>query len=200
MNQNVTLIAPFQNNYHNNISIFDFVGGLFIGAESQPWHNVFGQLGVSYYNNSSYRIQGVINQFTDPTLNNLRYNYDIQSTRFLVETKILANAAGKYHPFINAGVGTAINNATNYSETPLTSSSIPMVPGFSSHTTTAFTWLIGVGIEMDVSDHLRLGGLVRYSQLGNARLGMTPIQEGPQTLHNNSLHVNEFLLQLSYLG
>jgi opacity protein-like surface antigen len=98
------------------------------------------------------------------------------------------------------GAGEAINSANQYTEIPVASASVPMLPGFGDKTTHSFAYLAGVGIEMDVTNHIRLGGVYRYVNLGRAQLSTTSIQESSDVLKNNPLHVNEIMLQLSYLG
>ncbi len=200
MTQNITILAPFQNSYVANTRIEDFVGGLFVGFETPLFSQVLGQLGVSYYENSGYLAQGIVYQFTDPAMGNLFYQYSIQSQRLLLEGKLLTTCHQKYHPFINVGLGRTKNTASDYIETPVVSTSVPMTPGFGNNTSYSFTYLIGAGIEMDIDPHTRLGLMYRYVNLGKANLGTTPLQESTTTLSNNPLYTNEVMLQLTYLG
>lgn len=199
-NQNISLIEPFQNSYIGNNRKVDFVGGFFLGVEQSLCHNMLGQLGVSYYQNAVYQAQGLVYQFADPDMANLNYQYNIRSQRVMLESKLLATVQGKYHPFINIGIGEAINTASQYEEIPVTSADVPMTPGFNDKTTNAFAYLVGVGVEVDITDHMRLGGMYRYVNLGRAQLSTAPMQESNVVLKNNPFYVNEFLLQLTYLG
>jgi opacity protein-like surface antigen len=198
-NQTITIISPFQNSYIGSNHQVDFVGGLFLGVEQVLVNNILGQLGVSYYQ-TTIEPRGVVYQFTDPARGNLNYQYDILSQRILLESKLLGTFRNIYHPFINVGIGEALNAASNYKETPVSSTGVAMSPEFSNKTTHSFTYLAGVGIEMDIADHFRLGALYRYVNLSQAQLGATPIQESADTLNNNLFHVNQVLLQLTYLG
>src|SRR3990167_7023624 len=129
-NQNVVITSPYYNTYYGNNRFLDFAGGVFAGFEGLLSQSVLGQIGLSYYQNTSYRDSGYINQFGDPALNNLRYQFDIVSKRFFVESKILAALDSVYHPFLNIGLGASINYAGQYTETPVSSADVPMVPGF----------------------------------------------------------------------
>lgn len=200
MTQNITILSPFQNSYVSNNRIEDFVAGLFVGIETPVFNNVLGQLGISYYRNDGYLAQGIVYQFTDPAMGNLFYQYSIQSQRFLLESKLLATCHEKYHPFINVGLGRSKNTASDYVETAVVSTSVPMSPGFSNNTSYSFTYLIGAGVEIDIDTHTRLGVMYRYVNLGRANLGTTPLQESATTLNNDPLYTNEFMLQLTYLG
>jgi hypothetical protein len=200
MNQYVTFISPFQNNYVSNNRKVDIVGGLFLGVEQSVYCNLLGQVGVSYYQNANYQAQGVVYQFADPGLGDFNYQYNIQSQRLLLETKLLGTYQEVYHPFINLGVGEAINKAYQYTETPTNSASVPMYPGFGGKTTHSLAYLVGLGVEADVANHTRLGLMYRYVNLGRAGLGRSAIQESTNTLKNNPFYVNELLLQMSYVG
>ena len=105
-----------------------------------------------------------------------------------------------WHPYITAGVGEAFNNAYAYIETPIISSDVPMTEPFSSHSTKAFTYFAGLGLDVDVGEHLRAGAGYRFLDLGQASLGMTPLQDSTNTISHSHLHANEFLAQLTFVG
>lgn len=199
LNQNLTIIAPFQNSYLSGGANFQPVAGLFVGMETML-HNFLTQLGVSYYQNKAYLITGSVYQFADPTLNNLSYQYHIESQRVLVETKVLSTIKQRFHPYFSAGVGEALNQAYQYIETPVSTDDVAMAQGFNNRTYHSFTYQVGLGVEADLTAHWRGGVGYRFIDLGAAGLGATPLQEGSQTIKYNHLHVNELLLQLSYLG
>lgn len=200
LNQNITIISPYQNSYLSGGSNTQLMAGLFLGAETSLLTNLLGQLGVSYYSNNPYTIKGSVYQFADPTMNNLAYQYHIESQRFLIEAKILTTLQQQYHPYVTLGAGTAINKTYQYTETPVNTDDVPMSQGFTNRTYHSFAYQLGLGLEKDFTSHFRCGGGYRYINLGTAGLGTTPLQDGNQTIKFNHLHVNEFLLQLSYIG
>lgn len=200
MNQNIMIISPFHNNYFSNQRKEDVVGGLFLGVENNVSDNFLAQFGVGYYQNNAYQAEGTIYQFGDPNLGNLYYVYNIQSQRLLLESKLLGTVYNDYHPFINLGVGEAINSASQYTEIPITSADVAMSPVFSNKTIHSFTYLVGVGVDRDITNHIRLGGVYRYVNSGRAALSTTPTQESSDTLKNHPFYANELMLQLSYVG
>lgn len=202
MNQTISLISPFQNTYVGSHHDINLATGLFVGVETQLLSNnkLLAQFGVSYDHTNHLEAEGHILQFANPNFDNFIYQYNIQSERFFFETKLLTTMGQYFHPFVTLGAGEAVNRADQYKETALSSDSVPMSPGFNGHTSYSFAYLWGVGIEMDLNDHFRLGGLYHYVNLGQIRLGTSSSQTTTDTLNNNHLNINEILLQLSYLG
>lgn len=197
----ITLIAPFQNSYIGT-SHYDSESmiGLFLGVEQSFLQNWAWQLGLGYYQSSAFQANGNVYQFSDPAFNNLTYQYQIQSKRVVVEGKIYYTCHSIWHPYVTAAVGEAINKTYGYSETPVTSMDVGMGQPFAGQTAHAFTYTVGLGADVDISEHLRFGGGYRFINLGSASLGPTPLQSGTNTISNKQIHANEFLVQLSYVG
>jgi opacity protein-like surface antigen len=199
--KSITLIPPFQNAYvGTNHYDTEAVMGLFVGAEAQFLQDWAYQLGLSYFQTSALTENGNVYQFSDPAFNNLMYQYQIQSRRVSVETKVSHAFRQIWHPYVTAGLGEAFNKAYGYSESPITSDAVPMTQAFGSHSSRSFTYSVGLGIDVDLQEHLRVGVGYRFVDLGNARLGTTPLQSDNSTISNTHLHTNEFLAQFSYVG
>lgn len=197
----VTFIPPFYNSYNgSNHYDTEMLGGLFVGAESDLPANWAWQYGVSYYQNSAFQVHGVVDQFGDPAYANLNYYYQIQSKRYLIETKILYAIKKVYHPYIDLGVGESVNKTYNYLEEGVTSADVPMSQPFANKTTHNFTYLAGVGIDVDLFQHVRLGAGYRYVGLGKAGLNTTPLQVDTNTINNHVIRTNEFFMQLSLIA
>ena len=200
LNQNVSLLPPFENIYVSNGRDNEFVAGILLGFETNILTNLLAQLGISYFQSGDFSINGTVFQLADPARNNLNYHYSINSQRILADGKVLLLVKEKYYPFISIGIGEAINKSYNYTETPVNTNNVPMFVGFANHTNHSFTYEAGAGIEVDVMQHIRWGFAYRFVNLGQAALGTTPIQIGTQTLAFNNFQVNEFLMQISYVG
>lgn len=200
-NKSITLIAPFQNAYiGNNHYDTEMVAGVFAGAEIRFLKQWAWQIGLSYYQSSSFGETGNVYQFSDPAFNNLTYQYQIQSRRVSIDTKISHTCHGIWHPYITAGLGEAINETYGYMEMPVTSADVPMAEPFAGHTAHSFTYAVGLGVDVDLNEHLRFGAGYRFIDLGSASLGTTPLQSSTNTISNQHIHMNEVLAQLSFVG
>ncbi len=184
-----------------NSSDGKFLGGLFLGAEFNVKQNVFWQLGVSYYQNYAFQPSGDIYQFGSSAMDNSAYQYSLTSRRVLGETKLLCTVKSIFHPYVDVGLGEAFNTSSSYAEYPYYFSGgaavVPMSPPFANKTVDNFTYMAGLGVDIDASKHMRIGLGYRYVDLGKSSLGTTPIEVGTTTLQNSALTSNEFLLQIS---
>ena len=70
---------------------------------------------------------------------------------------------------------------------------------YSDNTESSFTYSLGLGVDMDITEHLRLGVGYRFADLGKVRLGDAEINttEVAGTLSQDHLYANEILVQLS---
>ena len=174
--------------------------GLFIGGETAFLQNWAWQFGVSYFQNSSFNESGNVYEFADPAYNNLTYQYQMQSHRVSFDTKISRAFCKVWHPYVSASLGEAFNRAYAYTESPVTSADEPMIQPFGNHSTRSFTYSVGFGVDVNITEHLRLGAGYRFADLGNASLDVTPLQTGTNTISNTHLHTNELLAQITYVG
>lgn len=198
--KSITFIDSFQNDYLGSKHLdSEPLMGIFVGAYT-PFANVWEwQYGVTYFQTSSFQANGNVNQFGDPAFNNFTYQYQIQSRRISFESKLARTVHEIWHPYVVVSVGEAINKAYAYMESPITSDAVPTDP-FVGHTQKSFTYSVGLGADLDIAQHLRLGAGYRYVSLGSASLGQSPLQINTNTISNSHLNTNEFLVQLSYLA
>ncbi len=197
----VIAFAPFQNTYIGS-NHYDTASdtGLFIGGEAVFQPNWAWQLGLSYFQNSSFIESGNVYFFSDPAFNNLTYQYQIQSRRISIDTKISHAFEKIWHPYLSASIGSAFNKAYQYTEYPVTTADLPMTQPFANHSNTSLTYSAGLGFDVDITEHWRLGAGYRFVNLGNVNLGTTPLQSSTGTISNSHIYTNELLAQISYLG
>lgn len=199
--------VSLQNSYvSTKLSDTEAVGGVFLGAEFPVNSVLHLQLGASYYNDvDGAQMRGdiyhsVVGMPPLSSMANAYYTYEVQSQRVLFESKLLWMMKSQFHPYVDIGLGEAFNHSKNYMETSYPydgGSSFPMNPGLGNDSVDSFTYMAGLGIDVDLGRLVRLGVGYRYVDLGQSRLSTTPIEQGATTLKNNSLTSNEFLVQLS---
>lgn len=196
----IDTIAPLQNTYtglsnHNT----QVVGGVFLGGETELSSQWRWQYGVQYLATDPFNVSGNVFQFSDPLYNNLNYNYYIQNYRVLAETKLFANFTTRWHPYAIAAIGAGINKTYNYYEIGKTSADVPMTVPFMNKTATGLAYSLGLGLDMDLSNQVRIGVNYRWSDLGKASLGTTPLQDSTTTIHYSNFRANELLVEISYV-
>ncbi len=198
--QNIVLLAPFANTYLSTGSDNEPVGNLFLGFEAPLSPNLFGQLGISYYQTNHLGVDGSVYQFTASDMDNLYYYFKINSRRLLLEGKLFTSFHNSLHPYVSIGFGKANNHSYQYQEQGITSADVPMQYAFANRTYHSFAYTVGIGLDYDLTENMRIGGNYRLSGIGDAGLGTIPLQDSSSTIHYANLRLNEFSLQLTLLG
>ncbi len=196
----IGMIAPFTNTYlGTNANNTQVLAGLFLGGETELPSQWRWQYGVRFFQTDAFDVQGDVYQFSDPLFYNLTYQYEIRNRRVMAETKLFATFKSSWHPYGVAAVGEAFNFAGNYQEIPLSSTSVPMQQPFQDHTTSDLAYSFGLGLDYSCTQHMRIGASYRWSELGKASLGTSPIQDSTSTIQHSRLQASEFLVELSYV-
>lgn len=199
--QTLMLLPPFQNTYTkgNNSQTLTDAGG-FVGIEREFNDKLSVQLGVSGYIDEQITLKGSIWQFTLPEFDDLNYKYHIRHARVMATTKLLTTIPqySQIHPYLSGEIGTAFNHTSDYHETPLETGILPTAP-FANHNQTSFAWGIGLGLDYNLNQHVRLGVGYQFSDLGRAALGPTSAALTTQTLNLSHIYVNQLRFQLTIL-
>lgn len=177
-----------------------FFWDMFVGGEwlyRAPWSI---QAGLDYNQSSQLTSKGMFTQGADIISEDFyTYQYDIVTRQLLLQGKMLYTYKERFHPYVLAGVGASFNTACHYStNVPLT---LTFTRQYASHTSSSFSYALGLGVDADLTDHLRLGVGYRFTDLGQAQLGnaIINVTSVPGTLSQSHLYTNEVLVQLSAL-
>jgi hypothetical protein len=179
------------------------VYGLNGGYEFIISSNGLLSLGVGVYQSSDYRAKGQVWHVYEPNGNDhiYDYRYRLQSTRFMFETQFAWQfdfKKIKLIPFISFGVGSALNFANSYEETPVNSSA-EVVPGFGSNKNTSFAYQLGAGIACPFSnDRDRLFVAYKYVDLGKAQFNAREMVNGINGTYR--LDVKKIIANEIYIG
>lgn len=175
-------------------------GGIFLGFEKPLKRKWLWQLGLSYYDNADYQVNGQVYQDGNSSMNNLGYTYGINSERLMAETKILGTLKKIIHPYVDVGIGAAFNASNGYSEFDISNGAgFPMSNPFANKTMDNFAYMVGFGIDADVTKILRMGLGYRFVDLGDSSLGTSSSQSGTSVIQNNHITSNEALIQISVI-
>jgi opacity protein-like surface antigen len=175
-------------------------GELFVGVY-QPINKTFEwQLGLALGVTGDTRINGNIWDDDDSHFNNYSYSYMVRTTHIDVKGKILADIGMALIPWVSGGLGFGFNQAHNFTSNPSIFQAVP-TPNFSSNTTVAWNYSIGVGVQLPFTDNWEVGVGYEFANLGKSQLGKAPGQtmsgSGPVL---NQLYTSSVLLNLSYLA
>lgn len=182
---------------HTTHTLFD--GEIFVGLQTNLSSTVQTQLGLAAATTSSANLSGVILDDADPAFDNYTYQYKIQHTQLAMKGKLLAEAKHGFIPWISATLGVGFNKAYGFTNTPTIPEALPN-PNFTSHTQTAFTWAVGIGIQKILNPHWQVGIGYEFADWGKSNLGSAAGQTQNSGLSLSHLYTNGVLLNLTCLS
>jgi opacity protein-like surface antigen len=223
--KNFPALNPIEDSYydyhaHQWNQTLALVGG-FLGTEYLVHPDWRIQVGVSYNHPSTFYTKGLLTQ--GPVIvdtgapdveasDQYTYGFSIQSHQILAESKLLYNWEERYHPYVMVGLGASINRAFDYNvniSPPFTTLSNQ----FGAYNNAAFSYSVGVGMDIDMMQFMRLGVGYRFTDFGQVQTGPGVIgtagfnNDGvynPAVVTSNKLtqphlYTNEVVAQLTFL-
>jgi len=200
-----TIIDPVEDEFYNytaaSSSQTRAFFSSFIGGEWSLNPAYAMQFGLGFNQAESMSVKGSLLQGPDlQSADTWTYNYSVLTRQLLVESKFIYQQSKYIHPYGEVGIGASFNKAENYeTNVPF---DITFTRQYPSNTQTAFTYLIGAGVEMDIAPHVRLGVGYRFIDAGKFQLGtpaLIDVTSVSGTLSTKHLYANELLAQLSWL-
>ncbi|KTC90489.1 outer membrane beta-barrel protein [Fluoribacter dumoffii] len=158
------------------------------------------QLGIGFYRPNDFSGSGILLQGIDEqSTDEFAYNYKVKTSQLFFEGKLLHSIKEIFHPYVSLGLGAAFNKASDYEvEVP---PFLTFTPEFEDHNTSNFAYSLGLGMDLDLGKHWRLGIGYRYVGLGDADFGRGTLDDLPftPTLTSGHLYLQEGIVQVSYL-
>jgi opacity protein-like surface antigen len=188
-------------NYHAKHATHPYAQyGGFFGEEFALKPHWALQAGIGFYQSAQLNANGLVTQGVDEdSLNTYSYKYMIRSYQFLAEGKLLY-AMQRYHPYVSFGVGAVYNDTHGFNvdiQPPYTTVSNQ----FNNRSITSASYTAGLGMDVDICDHTRLGIGYRFANQGRAYTGKSVIDtvETNNALEQEHLYVNSVLAQFTYV-
>ena len=172
----------------------------FLGAEWNIYPGWALQAGIDYNQATSFSAKGTLLQGADAgSADSYAYHYSVLTKQLLMEGKLLYPIYKHYYPYLLGGLGVAFNKAYHYytNVPPLLS----FTRTYATHSTTSFSYAVGIGIDTDVTQNMRLGIGYRFADLGQVALGNATIDTSSAsgTLSQQHLYTNEVLAQVTWV-
>lgn len=195
----------FNYNPHHSSGYKPMVGG-FVGAE-YLFNPVWAwQFGLALYQATNYSTNGEETQAPKISLdavNIWNYHYQISSRQLVFENKLSLILKNRYRPYLIVGLGEGFNHAFDFEVTPQNSGEVATAT-FNAHKNQTFIYLAGLGIDLDVNKHFRVGVGYRAAYLGKYDFGTGMLDTGAggsvfslPALHSKYSYNQEVLLQLT---
>ncbi len=174
-------------------------GEFFVGLQKSLDYQLLGQLGLAIAAAGNAKFSGEIWDDADPAFNNYNYNYTVQHAHLAVKGKLLWDRGYWFTPWLSASVGVGFNRAYGFDNTPVIFEALPNA-NFTNHTTTAFTYTLGIGVQKTLSEHWQTGIGYEFTDWGKSQLGRAEDQTLNSGIALNHLYTNGLLLNLSYIA
>ena len=170
---------------------------LFIGIQRGLNPRFNGQIGLEIATTSNAGLSGNIWDDAGPEFNNFTYHYQVRHNHIAVKGKLLADIGQLVIPYISGSLGVGFNQAGQYTNTP-TIPEAGVQPNFASHTITAFTYTVGIGVQHALTEHSQIGLGYEFADWGQSRLSTAPGQTLGSGLSLNHFYTNGLLFSISY--
>ena len=173
---------------------------VFAGAEQRFYQDRSVQYGLAYEQVGTYDAHGVFIQGADLTsANQYTYQYHVMGRTLLAQAKWMVNYHHIFYPYVLVGIGAAYNSASAYATN--TPPFLTFTREYKANDTYTFAYRVGLGIDMELTQHSRLGVAYRFADLGQVSLGAANIDSirVSGTLSQSHFYLNEMLIQYMYL-
>ena len=172
----------------------------FVGIEWEIAPRWLLQTGIDYKQVSPFYPKGTVTQGVDqPSSDQYNYQYNLSIKQLLLEGKLLYSIKEKFHPYFLLGLGGSWNSASNFgTNVPLF---LTFTRQYQNNTAESFSYNLGIGFDVDLTKHLRLGAGYRFTDYGKVQLGNASINSisTPGSLSQNHFYANELLTQLTII-
>jgi len=196
--QSFYLAPNIEKTYAANHASYALVDGEgFLGIQQSLREKLKGQIGLAVVTTGNASLSGRIWDDADSQFNNYTYHYQVRHTHLALKGKLLAERGYILTPWVSGSLGVGFNQAHDFSNTPTITQAVVM-PNFSSNTTTAFTYTLGVGIERYLNQHWQVGLGYEFADWGKSGLGRASGQILNTGLSLAHLYTNGFLFNLTY--
>lgn len=156
-------------------------------------------LGAQWQHFFSINPNGTVLQYSAPEFNNYQYSWDVDSNVLLAIAKLNITQYQRFLPYINGGIGLALNHTENYKEQAFAEITPRDTPGFTPNTATQFAYQLGAGIDFQVSSQILLSLGYNYQSIGKLISGPGLNTWTNQSLNSETIGTNEILFTVNYL-
>lgn len=190
---NVDIFTTNENNQAN----LGFSGG-YRWNKSSRWMPVY-YFGLRYNHLFSTSVGQTITQYSLPQFTNYGYDWDVSSDLLLASGKVNLFRANRILPYLSGGLGLARNQTSDYSELAFSGVTPRISPAFGDKSTNHFAYVLGAGVDVNLTRQLILSLGYEYRNLGKVSSGSGVSTWSGQFLNLGSYESNAATLSATYL-
>jgi hypothetical protein len=159
---------------------------------------VMGQLGLVIAWAGDADLSGDVWEDANPNFNNFYYTYKMNHTYVALKGRFLGQFEYAAEPYLSGSLGVGFNRAYDYTEKPKIPEEVP-APNFAAHTTTAFSYTLGVGLQKAFTRQLQAAVGYEFSDWGRSQLARAAGQTLNQGLSPKHMYAQELQCSLFYI-
>nr|HAT8715066.1 outer membrane beta-barrel protein [Legionella jordanis] len=171
---------------------------LFAGYACHFNESFITQLGLEVAVTSSSNLTGDVWEDANPNFNNFTYTYKVRHQHIAAKAKFIGDLDYML-PYFSVGLGYGMNNSSNFSISPKIYPEIP-APPFGNNDQSAFTYSLGAGLDMPVTDNFQIGIGYEFLNWGKTQLAPAWGQTTNSVLSLSNLYTQQFLINFTYLA
>lgn len=160
----------------------------------------FYTLALRYQHVNSFKIKGMVEQYSDPEFLNYDYSLNASSNIFSFFGKADLCQYKSISPYISASVGLVENQISNYSEQAVSGVSLPRIdPAYAGTSSHNFMYSAGVGFDYRINRQCTASLGYEFANLGKLKTGKGKNDNWQsESLSLGTLKTNAILLSVSY--
>lgn len=174
-------------------------GEVFFGIQRAFQPHLQAQLGIAVAGTTSSRLHGNIWQDADPDFNNYTYFYKVSHMHVAAKGKVLTDIVSFIQPYVSASIGVGFNHAYHFTSNPLLYE-VGAQPPFQPHTTSAFTYTLGAGLQKSLNPNWSLGIGYEFADWGLNYLGRASDQTMGNGIRLSHLYTNQLQFNVTFLA
>ena len=188
---------PYNNDDYTLTTEVEGAAAMTLGYEwsqANQWLPVYA-LGLQYEHFFLNSIVGTITQYSNPQFLNYSYNWNTSADVLSIYSKINIIRYEHFSPFINLGIGWAMNHSNRISETAYPGITARISPGFSDHTQNNVAYNIGAGMDYELLAKWSVSAAYNYQSLGKMRSS-----NGLSTWAEDYLNIKNYQINMLRFG
>ncbi|CAM2961667.1 SPOR domain-containing protein [Legionella worsleiensis] len=171
--------------------------GLQIGSRwktDNQWIPVYA-LALRYQHLFRKNIDGSITQYSLPEFTNYSYRWGINSNVVSLYSKMNVVSWGRFMPYVDAGIGVALNRGMYYSEAAYSEITPRVSPAFRSGTIGQLSYNLGLGLDIALTEQLLMSIGYDFQSFGKMQS-----QNGMTTWSGERLSLGTFKTNTGLVG
>lgn len=156
-------------------------------------------LGLQYQYFYESNISGQVTEFSLPEFENYSYEWPLGSNLILANAKFNFRDYKQFSPYFSVGLGGVIQENSGYTEAAYSGVTARISPNYANNNSSRFAYILGVGLDYPIDNHMIFSAGYQYSDLGQIKSGYGQGSWSNERLSFGNYTSNAFVFSATYL-